>query len=1088
MKLSTQKQILVLLCAVLVFAVLCLCLWGISSSAGAEKDDSHAFAVYFTEILSSNSAYPDHNGNLHDYVELCNGADGAVDISGFHLTDNKKEIKYTFPDKTYLEPGEYILVWCESGGKDTADFSISKSGGETIYLMNRKNVIVDSVVTIPTKKNLPMVRENGDSWTLASYATPGFPNSKEGHSAYLASRTASGFPVVISELMASNASYPSPDGNPYDFIELHNPTEGEVDLSGCWISDDPEKMKDSLPKGSVLGPGEYLLLWCGGENGLSFKLASEGGETVSLLSPGGDVIDSVTTPAMKKDSSLARKEDGSREITFAVTPGSANAFGMTSADPAGESLNLSELPHSESPTLVVSELMTDNTTTLFAANAFPDWIEIENRGKKAESLKGYFLSDDPAKLGKYPCPDLTLKPGEFVLFLCDGSGEYDGSFYHTNFSLSRHGESLLFINPLGELASGFAIPESQEDQSFVFEDGKLQEAKMPTPGYPNTDKGEKAFRESQAVPIGVMLSEVMTANNTFLQQADGKYYDWVELYNNGNETVDLSGYSLSDNFADSRRYIIAELTLEPGEYTSIVLSDGSLGLNSQDESLYLFDPDGICLDAMRITGLGYQMSYGRMPGKAGFFYFEEPTPGKENRDGKAGKSSEPVVSEAPGVYNGVSSLKVSLSGEGTIYYTLDGSWPTEKSRKYKEVLELDSTTVLRAICVEENSVPSETLSASYIINENHIFPVLSLTMDPDGFAYMYQNYYSDIEERANLTFFDNDGESFSIDCGACIFGSLSRETLAKKSLKVVFRGEYGSKRLHYPLYENSNVEDFKSLVLRSGQDSTFAMIREELMTSLAKDGSDSLQTVNTRYAVLYVNGEYWGIYNLKEAFSEEFFASHNNVSVDSTKLVRMTKLVDEAPELWEIISNCHRMDMSDPENYRYLTDNVDVESMADWIIYEAYCSNSDLLNNVRYVMSKDLDGKWKHCYYDLDWSFRYQTATLPIRSGEVYAYLPKAALQNEEFKSYFLERLAYHLKNSLSTDHVNGRIDELTGLLAPEMERDWDRWNLNLYNYESNVQNIRDYVADRPTEMISQICDFLGVSSAERSRIFGGIS
>ncbi len=254
MKASVGKQWLMLLCSLLLLAALCFGLWGLSSGA-VKESDSHAFAVYISEVLASNSAYPDYNGNCHDYVELHNSADGAVDISGFHLTDDDKNVKYTFPEGSYLQADEYLVVWCETDGKDTANFSISKSGGETIYLMNRKNVIVDSVVTIPTKKNFPMVQDSGSVWTLSSYATPGFPNTQEGYDAYLASRVASGFPVVISEILSSNESYPSPDGNPYDFIELYNPTKNDVDLSGCRISDDPENMKDAIPGGTVMAPG-----------------------------------------------------------------------------------------------------------------------------------------------------------------------------------------------------------------------------------------------------------------------------------------------------------------------------------------------------------------------------------------------------------------------------------------------------------------------------------------------------------------------------------------------------------------------------------------------------------------------------------------------------------------------------------------------------------------------------------------------------------------------------------------------------------------------------------------------------------------
>ena len=272
-----------------------------------------------------------------------------------------------------------------------------------------------------------------------------------------------------------------------------------------------------------------------------------------------------------------------------------------------------------------------------------------------------------------------------------------------------------------------------------------------------------------------------------------------------------------------------------------------------------------------------------MDGEAGWFFFSSSSPGSANGNGARRLSDTPAAAEPDGIYEDVEAVTVTLTGPGEIHFTTDGSVPTAASAVYTEPITLTKTGVVRAIAFEPDALPSRVLTLSYIINEGHALPVLSLvTDDARAFTNMYQNKKKGVAVLGCLSLYESDG-GFTIPCDIKMHGETSLD-LPKKNLSVRFRGAYGQETLSYDLFDDGadgGVTEFNNLLLRAGQDYYSGIIRNELCTELACAASDNVVVSRNKYCVLYIDGKYRGIYALGEKMNEATYAHREGVSRSS---------------------------------------------------------------------------------------------------------------------------------------------------------------------------------------------------------------
>ena len=747
----------------------------------------------------------------------------------------------------------------------------------------------------------------------------------------------------------------------------------------------------------------------------------------------------------------------------------------------------------------ISELMVKNDATLLDSDGeFYDWFELVNTSDSPVSLAGWRVSDGEDKSG-WSFPDVTIDAGGYLLVFAS-SKESAGTELHASFSLSED-ETLYLYAPENYLADSAPNVSTMSDHSSVRRaDGSFEDCIWPTPGYSNDAEGYELFCAAHTATSPLVINEVMVYNDSYNRQPDGEYYDWVELKNVSEEPIMLAEYYLSDDKDNPMLWRLPERYLDPGALLVVHCSGNSdlstsdtvhsnFSLNSTSERLYLTSAaQQRVTDYVWLHDIFKDWTVGRMDGQSGFFYLSSPSPWSGNR-GNAYRyiSDQPVSLGEDGIYNDVTSVSVELEGSGRIFYTTDGSRPDESSAEYTEPITLDKTTVIRAINVQDGAAPSRAVTLSYIINENHTLPVLSLSTDsPSTFSGIYYNKRKYYEIPANISYFE-DGSSFNIDCGLKMKGWTSLEN-PKKSMGVSFRGCYGDDMLDYDIF-GSDVTEFSSLSIRAGQDYPLAIIRNELFQELCLEMGDNVPTQNSKYCILYLNGSYYGIYCLKEDFSKQYYASHKGVNKSDVTMLKSPVALSSAV-YQEVFQCCRDNDMSLDENYDHICSVLDIDNVVDWFLIEGYTANSDVNGNMRYFKLND-GGKWQIAFYDLDWTFNYASncfTNITDSNREVQvSQLINRLLTNARFREQLLSRYSELVSTTLSNEHVLAKIDELQALLEPEVPRERDQWGSDVDGWHYRLDELRSFITnnDYANYSANKLCSMLGASAEQKMQYFG---
>lgn len=708
-------------------------------------------------------------------------------------------------------------------------------------------------------------------------------------------------------------------------------------------------------------------------------------------------------------------------------------------------------PEAYAQELIINEFMSSNATTASDEDGdYPDWIELYNASSEAINLNGYFISDSYNNLGKWTFPEIIIQPGGFLLIWASGKDRTENhDQLHTNFSISASGEELLLSDPEGNKIDKIEPVAVQTDVSYGrFPDGSenFRFFLQPTPGAPNSNTG-------------------------------------------------FSGIASSPVFSNPS-----------GFYSGSI----NLTLSSQEEnSTIVYTTDGSEPSMQHLNGkiFTYKMEYPVAPGSS-------PAPLLEKRNYTYVYSGPIEISDRSNDENRVSAIPSTLSNPSE--YMPDGPVP--------------KATVVKARVYKEGMLPGPVVTHTYFVGESfqnkHSVPVISLSLEEgdlmshsngiyvagetfdnwrlnnpnaQGDAFSPANYNrrgEDWERPSHFEYFLPDGSlALSQNLGIRIHGAISR-SLPMKSIRLYARGSYGENRINYKFFKGLEFDSFNRLILRnSGNDFQFTMFRDAAIQRALSHMNFDTQAYQP--AVLYINGEYWGIHNIRERYDKHYLERVYGVDPDQVDILEfnMSVVEGDAQHYAATIQYIEQNGLSDDEHYEYIQTRIDVDNFTDYNIAQIFSGNNDWPgNNMKYWRAKvsefnpnapaGQDGRWRWLLFDMDfgfalwWNGAYEVDMLTFATNDSgndwpnpawATFLFRKLLENETFKSNFINRFTDQLNTAFKPEPLQNIINELKDGISPEMANHIERWKnpSSQAQWDNNVNSMLNY-ANRRHEFVRE--------------------
>lgn len=532
-------------------------------------------------------------------------------------------------------------------------------------------------------------------------------------------------------------------------------------------------------------------------------------------------------------------------------------------------------------------------------------------------------------------------------------------------------------------------------------------------------------------------------------------------------------------------------------------------------------------------------------------------------------SPAPEFSHEAGFYE--EELEVALtavSGTEEIYYTLDGSAPDpfsedestlaytgpilvsgeseenliasirtnlledeNSSRNWIEPPEgIAKAAVIKAVSVntEDNSV-SSVVTNTYFINKDYSLPVFSLSTDAAHFfseetgIYVPGVYHDpdaaspdatgNFEQRGrewerpiHVEYFEDAEErTLAQDAGVRIHGGFTRR-FPQKTLRLYARNDYGENLFAHSFFPEEDRNEFKRLLLRqSGNDWGGTMFNDALMQRLVSH--TELETQAYQPSLVFLNGEYWGIHNIRERYDQHYFETKYDLDREDLVILEADTSTEgnvgvdtgspgDVQHYQEMLTFIEENDMSSEEHYEHVQTLMDIDNFISYQVFQIYFKNTDWpQNNINFYRMKTAydpnepapyDGRWRWLLYDTDHGFAYHgpdayeedTMTHAAREDEWSTSLFRNLLANEEFEQQFLNEFAGQLNSSFAEARVLEEIEEVQAGIAPEINEHIERWGQpeSRDAWEQLVEDTRTFASNRPEAVREHLQSYFELS------------
>ncbi len=578
----------------------------------------------------------------------------------------------------------------------------------------------------------------------------------------------------------------------------------------------------------------------------------------------------------------------------------------------------------------------------------------------------------------------------------------------------------------------------------------------------------------------------------------------------------------------------------------------SFKVDKDGGALYFMNAEGAMLDSVRFGSVPTGASWSR--DGAGKWGFSAPSP-YGNTSGEV-FVEQVKVAEVNIPPSGFYSSAVTATFPAGTRCEQGGKEPNANSPAV-QTMNVSATTVLRCRAYVGGSYPSEEINRTYVFEQQPSLAAIFVTTDPlsmfspDSGLYMTGNGASMMDPKKGANFWSNrelpvyvemfepgkpKTPAFGIMGDYKITGQYSRAK-EKKSFAITLREEYGDKRLKYSLFPDyPELKKFKAFSLRNfGNNSGDDYLRDRLGTSMTEGLGVDYQ--RGRYVVVYYNGKYYGIHDLRERNNEYYYETKYGYDPNDIDLLETSASgTDEAStgssaDYKAMIDWLRSNSLSSDANYKKVADQIDIDNYINYMQAEMFLNNSDWPhNNIKKWRVASQKTKWKWFLYDTDFGFGVSYNT---QNGNVFSYVtnengtngmggfnfgdfgggmggdigggmggnwgggmggqqPQMAagastsvhtilmirlLENEGFKNAFINRFSVLLSMNFSSERLLKRINDLQSQVESEMARDQQFWNYNASSMSNNLETIKNFAQSRQATIREQMVSFFSLSS-----------
>ncbi len=612
------------------------------------------------------------------------------------------------------------------------------------------------------------------------------------------------------------------------------------------------------------------------------------------------------------------------------------------------------------------------------------------------------------------------------------------------------------------------------------------------------------------------------ASNKGNYSSGGKYYDWVELFNTTGASVNIGGWYISDTKNNPTKYQVPAGVTVPANGFRIflcsnlnVFSGGQYHTNFKiqqsdtSEEILLTSSLLVRMDSVKVFPCDSNDSRGRTTnGANAWSVFTKATPNASNNSQTAYLNyvPKPQLNIPAGFYTSTQSVALScVQPNTTIRYTTDGSTPSITSTIYSSPISVTATKVIRARAFDNTGqyAPSFTETNTYFINETHTLPVVSVC----GKSLSAQLANGSLNKQfGSLEFFNtNSQQEFEIGGEFSPHGNDSW-AYSQRGFDFNIEDEYGTgDHIKEKMFYTSPRKKFQWLIFKAGASDNFpdggsnppnrcAHIRDAYDQTLAEKFNLNLDLRRMDHCIVFVNGQYWGVYEYREKVDADYFDYYydqQEKDVDDLTYWGGLNVRYGSDTAWTnlynfIISNS----MTVPANYQHVADRLDVMSLIDDIALGIYTVNSDWLNwNTAWWRGRKGPNnvKWKYWLWDTDnifnlgenytgWSSTNYTANPCDLSGlgggtnynnpnigadQGHIVIFNRLMDNPTFKSLYISRLGTLLNTAFNCTNMLNHLDTMVARIQPEMQRHCTKWGGSYTQWLQNVQYLRNQINGR---------------------------